>query len=584
MSTSGSSAHRRRASLTARQNTDAYSQHLVLSPDAQWDKLLNAAPKALVCLGQAFVASTSKAVGPVQVEKTGPLESTSLRANLQHCADLGQEAFLEAEVKMTKLHKVARYIDNDAIGKVLRLCEDQPLARADLPRQIERLKKLSLDCVENTTGIQRKFEAWAHFAQIASGTLKGERFKQQNASDDQGRKLQQAKRSLIDHQRKFEASEERMDRAQREIPKANTSANEVGGRAVGIRAADGIMNSLSTIAESLNTAASAVTSLVASGGPTLNLKMNLEKTATAQSTSSAQAAAAAAATKAERKRRKDTLRRALEDYESSKRDFLECENLFVELQKQDQEAKDQFNAIQLQLQQLGQEQISIVWLAFLSIPFSHHITHIRRFFAQIHEHVATIDCTYLTDFVESADKLAQLPSTSSEQEIYQRRQQYYLEEIREDAEKLRESYVAAGEFASTYVEVSEKYIWPGVKEVNRLMLQGSRDNGMDVTAKVNAINRYARKAQSEVSKIATERREGVRNKLWDTKRPFEDLDEAIDRCGDLIEEDDEDEGEGEGEEEGTMNEERMMESDNVDAVGGVQEDEEDEEDDEWDNA
>ncbi|KAL9595180.1 MAG: hypothetical protein Q9219_006603 [cf. Caloplaca sp. 3 TL-2023] len=611
MSTSRSLPHRRRASLTARQTTDKNALYLVLSPDAQWDKLLNAAPKALVCLGQAFVASTSGAVRPIQVEKIGPLEY------LDDSTQSSCEAFREAEAKMTKLYKVASYIDKDGIGKVLRLCEDQSLARADLPRQIERLKRLSLDCVENTAGIQQKVEAWAHFAQVlkracttsqgspslcphhekrkqlthatdtakkASGTLKDKTFSQQNASENQERKLEEAKKSLIDHQRRLGASERRMDKAQRDIPK--------GGKAVGIRAADGIMNTLSATAEGLGKAMSAVTDVVAAGGPTLTLKLSSEKIPASQSKSTqlAQAAAAKAATK----HKKDTARQAREDFEKLRRDFLDCEKLYLELEKQDREAKDQFNDIQLQLQRLGQEQISVEKTEeILSrcignlIEFQDHISHIQRFFAQVHEHISVIDTTYLTDFVESADKLAQLPSSSSEQEAYQRKQQYYLEEIRDDAEKLRKSYIAAGELASTYVHVSEKYIFPGVTEVNRLMIKGSQNNKMDVNDKVKVINGYARKAMSEVSKIAAERRENVRDMLWDTKRPLEDLGEAIEQCGDIGEEDedeDEDEGQGEGGEEGEEeengDEEQTAEDEDEDAVAG---DQEEEEEDEWDD-
>lgn len=109
------------------------SQHLISISDYKLDKFLNVAPEALVCLGQAFVASTSKAVRTVQVQKTGPLEyfdtsirwahvyadhntrSTSLRANLMHCADLGKKAFFEAEAKMQKLQSVAKYIENDGV-------------------------------------------------------------------------------------------------------------------------------------------------------------------------------------------------------------------------------------------------------------------------------------------------------------------------------------------------------------------------------------------------------------------------------------------------------------------------------------
>ena len=41
------------------------------------------------------------------------LRHNSLRANLQHCADLGLEAFLEAEGRMKKLQLVAEIVNSD---------------------------------------------------------------------------------------------------------------------------------------------------------------------------------------------------------------------------------------------------------------------------------------------------------------------------------------------------------------------------------------------------------------------------------------------------------------------------------------
>lgn len=74
MSTTKSISRPRRSSVVARQNMEAHSQQLILSPDYSWDDLLSAAPRTLVCLGQAFVAATSNVITPIQVEKTGPLQ------------------------------------------------------------------------------------------------------------------------------------------------------------------------------------------------------------------------------------------------------------------------------------------------------------------------------------------------------------------------------------------------------------------------------------------------------------------------------------------------------------------------------
>lgn len=129
------------------------------------------------------------------------------------------------------------------------------------------------------------------------------------------------------------------------------------------------MNGLSAAARGVGVALSATTDLVAAGGPTLNLKMTSVKTAPArspaQSTSPNQPAAVSAKKK---KNKKDTLREARETYESSKRTFLESQKLYLELERRDKIAKDQFNEIQLQLQQLCREDVSIVRLLFLRLP------------------------------------------------------------------------------------------------------------------------------------------------------------------------------------------------------------------------
>ncbi|KAL9632902.1 MAG: hypothetical protein Q9164_005020 [Protoblastenia rupestris] len=403
------------------------------------------------------------------------------------------------------------------------------------------------------------------------------------------------------------------------------------------------MNGLSTTAEGVNAALSAVADLVAAGGPTLNLKMTSEKTAPApspapslaQSTSPNQPAAASAKErKKNKKNKKDTLYHARENYKSSQRAFLESQKLYLELERKDKIANDEFNEIQLQLQRLCREDVSIEQtMNILSrciqnlTKFQGHILHLRRFFAHIHEHISTIGSTYVVDFLDSADKLAQLPSTSLEQEKYERRQAYYLEvriftyyrailvlfrrlhgigainettqtsskypclrcvlkEIRHDAHKVRSSYIVAGEFAATYLQISEKHILPGVAQVNRLMVQITQDNRMNVADKVKKINGYARKAQSEVSQLATERRERVREKLWDVDRRVKDVGKVIDQYSEIGEGDDLP-GIGDGEE-GAIGDEQTVGDDDMEAaMDGIdeeeEEEEEDEEDEEWDD-
>jgi hypothetical protein len=49
-------------------HVEEYTRQLILNPDCDWKKLLDAAPSTLVCLGQAFVVASSGIT--IQIEKT----------------------------------------------------------------------------------------------------------------------------------------------------------------------------------------------------------------------------------------------------------------------------------------------------------------------------------------------------------------------------------------------------------------------------------------------------------------------------------------------------------------------------------
>ena len=133
------------------------------------------------------------------------------------------------------------------------------------------------------------------------------------------------------------------------IALADNSIITAGGKAVGIRAADAVMNGLSTAADGFGTAFGAIMKLVAAGGPTLNLKMTSEKVgpnfppAPGETTN-----------------KKDTLRDAHQNHENSLKAFLESQEYYHELEKKDKMAKDQFNGMQLRLQRLCREDVTIV--------------------------------------------------------------------------------------------------------------------------------------------------------------------------------------------------------------------------------
>lgn len=86
-----------------------------------------------------------------------------------------------------------------------------------------------------------------------------------------------------------------------------------------------------------------------------------------------------------------------------------------------------------------------------------------------------------------------------------------------DALNLKGNYLVAGEMASVYVDISRKHILPGVNTVERLGLNSDQISAATSTkranqilsaqdstpaAKADTLLRYARRAASDISKIA----------------------------------------------------------------------------------
>lgn len=112
------------------------------------------------------------------------------------------------------------------------------------------------------------------------------------------------------------------------------------------------------------------------------------------------------------------------------------------------------------------------------------------------------------------------------------------------------------------------------------MLQSFKDDGMSVADKVKTINRYARKAQSEVSQLATERRKKVREELLDVGRQIEEVGDLIDQYGD-VEEGNDVIGVEDGEEDTIADEQTV--GDDMEDEQQEEDDEQAEEPDEWDD-
>lgn len=122
--------------------------------------------------------------------------------------------------------------------------------------------------------------------------------------------------------------------------------NRKGVPAVMVHVGDALVNSLGSVAEGVATAFSAVTKLVAEGGPSINIKTTNNSLPNPMNQ--------------QKRKARDTVKTLRENCEASKQAYLESQKRYQELEKNDKIANDKFNAIKLQLLRLTREKMSIV--------------------------------------------------------------------------------------------------------------------------------------------------------------------------------------------------------------------------------
>lgn len=122
--------------------------------------------------------------------------------------------------------------------------------------------------------------------------------------------------------------------------------NRKGVPAVMVHVGDAFVNSLGSVAEGVATVVSAVTKLVAEGGPSINIRTTTNSLPNPMNQ--------------QKRKARNTMKIARENWEASKKAFLESQKRCQELEENDKIANDKFNAIELQLLRLTREDMSIV--------------------------------------------------------------------------------------------------------------------------------------------------------------------------------------------------------------------------------
>ncbi|KAF4950800.1 hypothetical protein FGADI_7933 [Fusarium gaditjirri] len=138
----------------------------------EWAKPLTHAPNAIsimaLCLKTAAVreAANIKVRDKEITDETGKviglLPSEYFRTNLQHCADIGRLAFLDAQKRMNNLQSVARSMiaPEGTIAYIIDLLGDLEDAEDNLPGAMKRLETNAENFKADAEAISKKFDYW----------------------------------------------------------------------------------------------------------------------------------------------------------------------------------------------------------------------------------------------------------------------------------------------------------------------------------------------------------------------------------------------------------------------------------------
>ncbi|KAF2805824.1 uncharacterized protein BDZ99DRAFT_574114 [Mytilinidion resinicola] len=193
----------------------------VLTSD--WSNTLCAAPIAIGILGECMLVSSVKAAKMVTIDNPH-LESKRLTTNLLHIFQTGRSAFLEAQVGMATISAYANQVGspNGVINKiVMRLGRPKTaLNEKNLKNDLKSLKSKALNCAIEASNIYESFKKWSKDTDTLwravhdkeAENLDAQRKKREEAEELE-RKKAEAKKAEEDAQHKAAEQKKKRDKA-----------------------------------------------------------------------------------------------------------------------------------------------------------------------------------------------------------------------------------------------------------------------------------------------------------------------------------------------------------------------------------
>ncbi|KAK4183819.1 hypothetical protein QBC35DRAFT_83550 [Podospora australis] len=169
--------------------------------------------------------------------------------------------------------------------------------------------------------------------------------------------------------------------------------------------------------------------------------------------------------------------------------------------------------------------------------FCAHLDQLTTFFANIHHYVQVIDEMHVDSFIGSAGTTNKLADrfrdhAGTDESVRLRRErlvEQQLAELKVAARELKDRYRVANVMTSTYVEVSNQYIMPGVARIDRLSLLNTTPMSKEERVqKIGEIGQLTKEARNNISGLANSRRDQYAAAVAQRRAEIEEMEEKED--------------------------------------------------------
>ncbi|KAK4224277.1 hypothetical protein QBC38DRAFT_398050 [Podospora fimiseda] len=504
----------------------------------EWAFPLEAAPAAVCTMAillktaskteLAGIEVTSQEVTGHEGKTLGTLPAKLFHANLEHCSQLGQSSFREAEKTMALIERTAHDMtrDDGSISYIIELLEDLDEAQTELRPEVEKIEETSRQCLEDIRTLCSKFEYWYWvICSLKTRALEGKDNAQLEKNQrDIEQKLTRKERVTRGEEESLakqmaEEAETRLRDAKIEIERARKEVDKLAGQDSGTE-----LSYAQEIEEAEKAIAAMEPPKKEGGARALVKKVKVGMFGENQKEYEARVkkfedlkrkrdeyiADERARREQARQRAEDALRVAKEEEEKIRDEIAKARAELIEKKDQHLEARNSWTRATSELKRLGEEKIelkTILRILESSInqlaTLKNQVNQLVKFFDLVLVEVTKGVARHVTDFLDPVKRCADQGRLGN---IAKKR-------IITQSLHIQSSFSTIRDISGTFVKISNKYIGPAIDQMEALAAVPDKHWDSESERFTQVCHTYMQEIREMAENAATNMHVNVKNRI-----------------------------------------------------------------------